>query len=191
MKVHEPAKLVELNKGIFVETLETKIVGEDKCPDGKPCSSDFTCCPLKDGGYGCCALKNAICCTDSIHCCPQGYNCNTTLGTCDKINPGRLSGAPKSLKQSSLSSEVKIAEFAEPPVSSQKEKETFKCPDPEYECAYGETCCKAAGGGYGCCPMPEATCCKDGMHCCPHGYRCVKLGCLPDKTAVAYNPFFN
>ena len=27
-------------------------------------------------------------------------------------------------------------------------------------------------GGFGCCPMPSAVCCKDGTHCCPHGTNC-------------------
>ncbi|XP_076059988.1 progranulin-like isoform X2 [Oratosquilla oratoria] len=189
MKVHEPAKLVELNKATQVESLET--TDPETCPDGKPCDSNFTCCSLTKGGFGCCPLKDAICCTDSIHCCPQGYTCNTTLGTCDKAGVGHHFSSSKSVKQTELLIEVKATPSAKFPAENKKEKETRLCPDPDYECDDQDTCCKAAGGGYGCCPMPEATCCKDGVHCCPHGYKCVKLGCLPDKINVAYNPFFN
>ena len=46
------------------------------------------------------------------------------------------------------------------------------CPGGESECMDTETCCKLAGGGYGCCPLKHAVCCKDGEHCCPQGYIC-------------------
>lgn len=45
------------------------------------------------------------------------------------------------------------------------------CPD-DSECPAGNTCCKLSSGGYGCCPLPQATCCSDEIHCCPHDYRC-------------------
>ena len=46
------------------------------------------------------------------------------------------------------------------------------CPDGESQCPDGNTCCKLASGQYGCCPLPEAVCCNDHVHCCPHGYTC-------------------
>uniref|UniRef100_A0A3P8Y7L9 Granulins domain-containing protein n=1 Tax=Esox lucius TaxID=8010 RepID=A0A3P8Y7L9_ESOLU len=39
-------------------------------------------------------------------------------------------------------------------------------------CSDGTTCCRLASGSWGCCPSPHAVCCKDGLHCCPYGYRC-------------------
>jgi len=47
------------------------------------------------------------------------------------------------------------------------------CPD-KSECPSQSTCCKLAGKGYGCCPMVEAMCCSDGIHCCPKHYKCEK-----------------
>ncbi len=47
-----------------------------------------------------------------------------------------------------------------------------KCPDGESYCADGQTCCKIASGGYGCCPYQNATFCSDGEHCCPNGHSC-------------------
>ncbi len=34
---------------------------------------------------------------------------------------------------------------------------------------------------YGCCPMPNAVCCSDGTHCCPHGAKCdlKRMACVP------------
>uniref|UniRef100_A0A8C7TFR4 Granulins domain-containing protein n=1 Tax=Oncorhynchus mykiss TaxID=8022 RepID=A0A8C7TFR4_ONCMY len=45
------------------------------------------------------------------------------------------------------------------------------CPDGGM-CAEGNTCCKTPSGGYGCCPLPNAVCCDDHLHCCPHGTIC-------------------
>uniref|UniRef100_A0A8C2WGF4 Granulin a n=1 Tax=Cyclopterus lumpus TaxID=8103 RepID=A0A8C2WGF4_CYCLU len=39
-------------------------------------------------------------------------------------------------------------------------------------CADNTTCCKNAAGGWSCCPLPEAVCCVDLVHCCPKGKRC-------------------
>ena len=36
------------------------------------------------------------------------------------------------------------------------------------------TCCAPIGG----CPLPNAVCCKDMVHCCPHGTTCGKEGCI-------------
>ena len=47
-----------------------------------------------------------------------------------------------------------------------------KCPDKVSECPDNNTCCTTMKGGYGCCPILNAVCCKDQKHCCPHGYQC-------------------
>lgn len=51
------------------------------CPDkASSCPSDSTCCELESGGYGCCPLPKAVCCSDGEHCCPNGYTCNVKDG---------------------------------------------------------------------------------------------------------------
>uniref|UniRef100_A0A3Q2D378 Granulins domain-containing protein n=1 Tax=Cyprinodon variegatus TaxID=28743 RepID=A0A3Q2D378_CYPVA len=45
---------------------------------------------------------------------------------------------------------------------------TASCPD-------GTTCCKTKEGGWACCPLPEAVCCEDFIHCCPKGKKCNLL----------------
>ena len=52
-----------------------------------------------------------------------------------------------------------------------KKLNNVQCPDGSF-CPDENTCCKLAGGGYGCCPSPSAVCCSDGIHCCPHGFTC-------------------
>lgn len=39
-------------------------------------------------------------------------------------------------------------------------------------CPDGDTCCDTTSGIYGCCPLPNASCCSDKKHCCPNGYKC-------------------
>ena len=53
-------------------------------------------------------------------------------------------------------------------------------------CDDGETCCKLASEGFGCCPMEEAVCCSDGQHCCPHGTTCdlEHLACVKQTVGL-------
>nr|2JYV_A Chain A, Granulin-2 [Homo sapiens] len=58
----------------------------------------------------------------------------------------------------------------------------IQCPDSQFECPDFSTCCVMVDGSWGCCPMPQASCCEDRVHCCPHGAfcdlvhtRCIKL----------------
>uniref|UniRef100_A0AAY5F1U1 Granulins domain-containing protein n=1 Tax=Electrophorus electricus TaxID=8005 RepID=A0AAY5F1U1_ELEEL len=39
-------------------------------------------------------------------------------------------------------------------------------------CLDGTTCCKTAQGDWACCPLPQAVCCEDFIHCCPQGKKC-------------------
>ena len=50
---------------------------------GSACPSSQTCCDVV-GGVGCCPYKAATCCADKLHCCPSGYQCDVTAGTCAK-----------------------------------------------------------------------------------------------------------
>ncbi len=89
------------------------------------CSIDTTCCKLSSGVYGCCPLPDAICCSDGLHCCPNGTKCNDKEGTCDEDNNQLIA---ISVKSNQL------------------------CPDKNETCYKDETCCKEKSGVYGCCP---------------------------------------
>jgi len=39
-------------------------------------------------------------------------------------------------------------------------------------------------GEYGCCPLPDATCCGDGHHCCPDGYKCASDACTKLDSVI-------
>ncbi|ROT76211.1 putative granulins-like isoform X3 [Penaeus vannamei] len=147
-----------------------------KCPDGHPCPEKFTCCKVPDQGYGCCPYSEAVCCTDYIHCCPKGTNCNTTLGTCDVEKRKSLSVPAFSLVTKQLAHVPHIPKKEEVQKTASNVSSVV-CPDEQYLCPDGNTCCQLQSGAYGCCPMDHATCCSDHMNCCPHGYRCFAGGC--------------
>uniref|UniRef100_F6QWT8 Granulin n=1 Tax=Monodelphis domestica TaxID=13616 RepID=F6QWT8_MONDO len=139
-----PAKKIQQEKDVTVTTNRL-------CPDGRSqCSDGTTCCQLPSGSYGCCPLPNAICCPDHMHCCPQNTVCDLEKSECLSKN-GSASGL-----------------FVKLPAKTVQE---VKC-DGEMSCPDGNTCCLLPSGRWGCCPFPEATCCEDHIHCCPHGYTC-------------------
>ena len=122
------------------------------CPDNGVCPEDNTCCLLSDGKkYGCCPEDKATCCSDHVHCCPNGFTCDVKNGKC--IQGGSV-----------LSQLIKLPTLKAP--------ESVICPNQKVECPSGSTCCEQANGDYGCCPLSGAVCCLDKVHCCPEGYTC-------------------
>ena len=128
------------------------------CPDGKhECPSSNTCCSLDTAdGYGCCPDANAVCCNDGKHCCKQGYACDETNGNCVQ----RESSVPMLTKTLAM------------PRNSSSQLKAVVCPNGETECKSGETCCELKSGKWGCCPVSNAVCCGDGIHCCRQHQTC-------------------
>ncbi|XP_048373527.1 progranulin [Sphaerodactylus townsendi] len=132
------------------------------CPDGQ------TCCRLPTGAWGCCPLPQAVCCPDHLHCCPTGFRCGQA-GSCTQ--DGRsipwLEKRPAIVRSDSSSRDVRC-------------DDQVSCPD-------GHTCCRLASGAWGCCPLPQAVCCPDHLHCCPTGFRCGQGGtCTKDHESIPW-----
>ncbi|XP_066538685.1 granulin b [Hoplias malabaricus] len=153
-----------------------------KCPDQESeCPDDTTCCQLPDGTWGCCPMPNAVCCEDKKHCCPQGTTCDIPHSKC--VSP--LLG-PTPLKRKfparlrTRGEKIAEAQVKEVSVKSTESNDVL-CPDKQSTCPDGTTCCQLGNGSYGCCPMPNAVCCSDHMHCCPEGTSCdlVQSTCVP------------
>jgi len=154
------------------------------------CSDTQTCCLLPAGeGVGCCPYQDATCCKDRTHCCPHGMTCDIQAGRCVGSFYQLLMSkviAPKTVAQKSKTIESnlipKLRNFPSTSSLFTKYNEKKLCPDKDFSCDETQTCCELLDGGYGCCPLgPDAICCEDREHCCPHGTVCDIAGgaCTP------------
>ncbi|XP_068161301.1 granulin b [Antennarius striatus] len=148
------------------------------CPDkAMSCPDETTCCLISTSMYGCCPMPDAVCCTDLIHCCPSGTKCDLTLSACVST-------------REEASKAVKIPAAATAMVAAQRVG-SVRCNE-SVVCADGNTCCELSGGEWACCPLPEAMCCADHLHCCPHGTVCnLKTSTCDDPSGNAMMPWFN
>ncbi|XP_078251393.1 progranulin-like isoform X1 [Rhinoraja longicauda] len=147
------------------------------CPDGNVCDDGDTCCKHSDGTYGCCPLPNAVCCSDMIHCCPENTTCDTKHSACISVTTVPwVEKVPAISTGTTLWEEVETTPFVQAGTTNAVTEnvclDNTDCP-PEY------TCMPTSKGVYGCCPLTDATICKDWEHCCPKGYKCdlVKARC--------------
>lgn len=142
-------------------------VNNINCTDGSQCLDYETCCLISSESYGCCPLPNAVCCSDHEHCCPCGYNCDTSSHTC-YASAKTVPMIPHRTSSRRLSGNGVV-----------------DCPDGS-TCNSGETCCEGESGKYGCCPLPSAVCCPDKKHCCPSGFNCdvKKQKCVRGNSII-------
>ncbi|XP_071323496.1 granulin a [Trachinotus anak] len=129
--------------------------GEIQCDPHTSCPQGTTCCfmdlPKK---WGCCPLPEAVCCADGSHCCPTHYLCNEQQTSCVK-------------------GEVVIPWYTKlPAITSVQTDPSFVQCDGLNQCPEHTTCCQLFTGQWGCCPLQDAVCCQDKLHCCPQGYTC-------------------
>ena len=92
-----------------------------------------------------------MCCSDHVHCCPQGTKCDIQQKKCigRGVNLGTITMEMIEVKDNS-SPQQPLQGF---PLTALKENTV--CPDGQSECKTGQTCCKLASGMYGCCPLPK------------------------------------
>ncbi|XP_075033396.1 progranulin-like [Mixophyes fleayi] len=126
--------------------------GNLKCGDSSFCPDKTTCCQLPSGDWGCCPIEQAVCCSDHLHCCPSGYTCDGSSGTCSKPPEDTIESA-----------------------STLQPLGVVWC-DSSHYCSDGQTCCVGHGGLWICCPYTQGVCCPDRVHCCPYGHVCLNSG---------------
>jgi len=86
----------------------------------------------------CCALSwllllQGVCCSDKKHCCPHGYECNSSTLTCDPAS------------QSILWKSLAVKNVDGVPSND------VVCPGGQQSCPDQTTCCVMQSGHYGCC----------------------------------------
>ncbi|XP_020773799.1 granulin b isoform X2 [Boleophthalmus pectinirostris] len=149
-----------------------------QCPDKiSTCPDETTCCKMTSGDYGCCPMVDAVCCSDHIHCCPSGTECDLVHSMC--------------ISSTTNTSMVnKIPALKKEPATLQSEMENVAC-NGSVVCQDGNTCCKLLTGAWACCPLAEAVCCKDHLHCCPHGTVCnLKASTCDSPSGSLVMPLF-
>ena len=107
-----------------------------------------------------------MCCSDHLHCCPEGTTCDLSAQTCNSGNGHQL---PWSQKQAALpvnthdDSSEQLKDEVEMTVEELKRKELeneaddIECPDKISTCPAHTTCCVMQDGYYGCCPMKNVS----------------------------------
>jgi len=131
------------------------------CPSGKAkCKDGSTCCLIDATTYGCCPHKNAVCCSDRQHCCPNGYTCGP-YGFCER--------RPFSIR---APSHVSVKKMTSIEGAERLQVDDIVCPDQKTTCFKGTSCCQNKDMSFSCCPIVKAVCCSDHIHCCPNGWHC-------------------
>uniref|UniRef100_A0A8D1N359 Progranulin n=1 Tax=Sus scrofa TaxID=9823 RepID=A0A8D1N359_PIG len=162
--------------------LVTGLVAGTQCPDGQLCP--VACC-LDPGGasYSCCnpvpdkwpkALSQHL----GVPCktkaqCPPGHSCilttNETSNCCPFPEAVSCRDGLHCCPQGFHCSADGWSCLRRPDT---KPSDDILCPNSQFHCPNSSTCCTMLDGSWGCCPMPQASCCGDKVHCCPHGTSC-------------------
>ncbi|XP_069770045.1 granulin 1 isoform X2 [Narcine bancroftii] len=121
------------------------------CPDG------FICCRKYFGLWSCCPYPQTVCCYFGEKCCYPHHMKNFGPSYAAQKYPSN-SVEPKTLQVK----EIQISSIG---------PSVIYCDSVNF-CPVGNTCCRLQNGNWGCCPHPEAECCKDDAHCCPRGTKC-------------------
>uniref|UniRef100_A0A4W5L7V5 Granulins domain-containing protein n=1 Tax=Hucho hucho TaxID=62062 RepID=A0A4W5L7V5_9TELE len=120
------------------------------CDESVACPDGTTCCKTQEGEWACCPLPQAVCCSDFVHCCPQGTKCNLAAQRCD--DPSGSLSEPWLKKVPAVPREGKLPG-------------DVTC-DPTHTCPDNNTCCKTASGAWACCPLPEVGTKRCGYYSC-------------------------
>lgn len=145
-----------------------------QCDHQYYCPYNDICCREMSGLWSCCSAQS-VCCYSGTQCCP-------------KNNMDRITASSPPLTYPSEPIEGKLLQGTEIQSNIISNDATIIHCDSMHFCPSGQTCCRLPNGNWGCCPHPEANCCKDGLHCCPRGTRCdtISSKCLMDNIGIPW-----
>ncbi|XP_062451519.1 progranulin [Rhea pennata] len=137
-----------------------------RCPDGRPCAAAPSLPMFSANSV---SEPAGSACQDGSRC-PAGYSClpaaSGSFACCPLAEGVPCAGGHRCCPRGSQCSADGKSCFTRPALSA------IQCPDGESECPDNSTCCAMPSGAWGCCPMPEASCCADKVHCCPRATVC-------------------
>ncbi|KAF2365824.1 Granulin [Trinorchestia longiramus] len=179
----------------------------------KGCLDKNTCCPThRPEREGCCPYANATCCSDKIHCCPEGSRCDVKRGEC--VSESTLSllsifqnlirshqnqlpmvvvthddtvvetpDDASAVMQGSVHLEFEGRHYPAVLNALNNGTHLVLVPCPDHSsCPDTYTCCAFDNKSYGCCPYSNAVCCADHATCCPHNTQCTPAGTCRRKN---------
>lgn len=107
--------------------------------------------PVSSSIKRCSCFPQAVCCSDHVHCCPQGTKCDIQEKKCI----GKPAANLGVISMDMIQIQGKGQEKSHLELLLKLPTENVECPDGQSECKTGQTCCKTAAGNYGCCPLPK------------------------------------
>nr|UVE15939.1 progranulin precursor S2 [Lethenteron reissneri] len=176
------------------------------CTDGRACcAADNTCITVEDmhvcypeGGWkrtgqptSASPKQHQEGCMDDRGC-PKDKHCQRVSGShqgeCQlsaEVNPwAKVEVALPTLTTTAAAVVTKAASLP-----WEKQATSVSCANRRY-CPGDSTCCRLPAGSWGCCGVPNAVCCADGVHCCPAGHVCMEKYCMKssEENSVLVKP---
>ena len=157
------------------------------------CREKESVCKMSSGYYGCCPAANGVCCADGDHCCPSGFKCNLSTKQCLQYSDPALYVLTEQMLDVVEAEAVKGVAISRVKASNPLRGgvSNVDCPGGGY-CDDGNTCCLGTNSQYTCCPLIDANCCDDYVHCCPSGTVCdtANSKCItPSQDGLDKIPF--
>ncbi|XP_020788833.2 granulin a [Boleophthalmus pectinirostris] len=170
-------------------------VSNTTCDKSFACDDDATCCSDGKGSWLCCPAPKAVCCDDHMHCCPHGTTCDLKEQMCVSDSDSTVPTTPMAPTTTAAPFPISTTEpvwttqpsqIEEDEIFSLKEEVSNVTCDKTSYCPDDTTCCLNVEGSWSCCPIPEAVCCEDHIHCCPHGTTCdlKEQMCVSDSDST-------
>ncbi|XP_071108502.1 progranulin-like [Haliotis cracherodii] len=179
---------------------KNEVLSQDSPPVTVRCDASFVC----PDSFTCCKFAAAyFCCPPGMTCGPTPMTCKgnvfatpllTKIPNFDKertdyrgpvgeqsvpqgiLQPGLKVGDQRHERQMTDAPQQRAG-----PTSLGKKGEAnlqYVTQDDAGLCPPGLTACRSPSG-VRCCPLPHASCCINGLHCCRAGFRCVNNTCRP------------
>ncbi|XP_062294871.1 granulin a [Scomber scombrus] len=171
--------------------------GVSECPDGTTCcdtpEGKWACCPMQKAV---CCQDKLHCCPEGTTCDLEHSKCIHTSTKKEMPMWAKLPARTRAEWEYQKESEPVVAEpvhngtlekVPEVPTANTVPPTEWEVPvssvttaaagndvpcDDTTACRDNTTCCKTKEGTWACCPLIEAVCCEDFIHCCPKGKKC-------------------
>lgn len=169
-------------KAVDSSTLKASLIQVINCPSGTT-----TC-----GPGNCCLYRDATCCEDGEHCCPNGYSCDLPNQQCVKKPVDELPVfSVINMRAAGFMIASPFDKYRYIQDTNVYSRTSFtnrykSCPGEYKQCPQSTSCCLNDDGAWSCCPKPAYPIRKEGDdQCCMTiflGYICCVIPIFPYCT---------